>query len=68
MRTETRTVQIGEYLGNRAHTTVLHGYNKIRSLIETDQDVGMEVGAIKRKIEALFNSRNNLTCFDSREI
>ncbi|MEM7115228.1 MAG: chromosomal replication initiator protein DnaA [Chloroflexota bacterium] len=37
-RTETDASlpQIGVYLGNRDHTTILYGYEKISSLIETD--------------------------------
>ena len=39
--------QIGELLGGRDHTTVLHGYEKIRSHIEEDDQLRRAILAIK---------------------
>ena len=54
-RTETDASfpQIGQHLGNRDHTTVLHGYEKISGLIETDEKVRRAVLQIKA---ALYDS------------
>jgi hypothetical protein len=60
--------QIGRHLGGRDHTTVLHGYDKVKRLILTDRSIGAEVGAVQRKVNVLFASRNRLSCFDDREI
>jgi chromosomal replication initiator protein len=48
-RTETDASfpQIGQHLGNRDHTTILHGYEKIASLMETDEKVRRDVLQIK---------------------
>jgi chromosomal replication initiator protein len=48
-RTETDSSfpQIGAHLGNRDHTTILHGYEKIAGLMETDEKVRREVLQIK---------------------
>ncbi len=48
-RTETDASfpQIGAHLGNRDHTTILHGYEKISGLMETDERVRREVLQIK---------------------
>lgn len=48
-RTETDSSfpQIAAHLGNRDHTTILHGYEKIAGLIETDEKVRREVLQIK---------------------
>ena len=48
-RTETDASfpQIGNQLGNRDHTTILHGYEKISGLIETDEKVRRDVLQIK---------------------
>ena len=48
-RTETDASypQIGAHLGNRDHTTILHGYEKIAGLIETDEKVRRDVVQIK---------------------
>jgi len=49
IREETRTSlpQIGEILGGRDHTTVLHGCTKIAAQIETDQQLRRDWLAIK---------------------
>lgn len=48
-RTETDASlpQIGAYLGNRDHTTVLYGYEKIAALLETDATVRRDMLEIK---------------------
>ncbi len=48
-RTETDASfpQIGQHLGDRDHTTILHGYEKIAGLIETDEKVRRDVLQIK---------------------
>jgi chromosomal replication initiator protein len=48
-RTETEASfpQIGQHLGNRDHTTILHGYEKIAGLMETDEKVRRDVLQIK---------------------
>ncbi len=48
-RTETDLSypQIGEKLGNRDHTTILYGYEKISELLETDENVRRDTLQIK---------------------
>lgn len=48
-RTETDASlpQIGAQLGNRDHSTVLHGYDKISGLVETDPQIRRDVLEIK---------------------
>ncbi len=48
-RTETDASfpQIGSQLGNRDHTTILHGHDKIANLMETDEKVRRDVLQIK---------------------
>ena len=42
--------QIGQSLGGRDHTTILHGYNKIRALFEKDDEVRRQVLEIKAQL------------------
>ncbi len=51
-RTETKASlpQIGMKLGNRDHSTVLYGYNKIKDLIETDASIRREAMEIKANL------------------
>ncbi len=51
-RTETDASfpQIGSELGGRDHTTVLHGYDKISELVETDASVRQDMMSIKSKL------------------
>ena len=53
-RTETEASfpQIGTALGNRDHTTILHGYEKISNLIETDGSVRQDMMQIKSSLYA----------------
>lgn len=48
-RTETDASfpQIGAQLGDRDHTTIMHGFEKIRSLLETDANLRRELLEIK---------------------
>jgi chromosomal replication initiator protein len=45
--TEASLPQIGARLGNRDHTTVLHGYEKIATLVESDPQLRRDVLEIK---------------------
>ncbi len=45
--TEASLPQIGARLGNRDHTTVLHGYEKIAALVETDPQLRRDILEIK---------------------
>ncbi len=51
-RTETGLSypQIGEHLGNRDHTTILYGFDKIEELLETDETVRRAVLEIKASL------------------
>jgi len=42
--------QIGLALGNRDHTTVLYGYEKIAALIEEDPQLRSEIGTIRERL------------------
>lgn len=48
-RTETDASlpQIGNHLGNRDHSTVLHGFDKIASLVESDAQMRRDIMEIK---------------------
>ena len=48
-RTETDASlpQIGNHLGNRDHSTVLHGFDKIAGLVETDAQIRRDIMEIK---------------------
>lgn len=48
--TETSLKDIGEYLGGRDHTTVMHGINKIENEINTDENLRNTVNIIRMKI------------------
>lgn len=45
--TKTSLVQVGAALGNRDHTTVMHGHDKIARQIEEDEQLRRDVLAIK---------------------
>lgn len=45
--TEASLPQIGNYLGNRDHTTILYGYEKIAEKFDTDPNVRRDVLEIK---------------------
>jgi len=42
--------QIGQVLGNRDHTTVLYGYDKVAALIEEDPQLRREVMTIRERL------------------
>lgn len=41
-------MEIGNLLGGRDHTTIMHGVDKIRSLVENKERVGEDIAGIKR--------------------
>jgi chromosomal replication initiator protein len=45
--TEASLLSIGRSLGNRDHTTIMHGHDKIALQIEQDQQLRRDVLAIK---------------------
>ncbi len=51
-REETRSSlpQIGQALGNRDHTTILHGYGKIATLLEEDPQLRRDIMAIREQL------------------
>ncbi|HSH01101.1 MAG TPA: chromosomal replication initiator protein DnaA [Anaerolineae bacterium] len=51
--TEASLPQIGQHLGNRDHTTILYGYEKIAGLMETDPNLRRTVMEIKAKLYEL---------------
>jgi chromosomal replication initiator protein len=53
--TDASLPQIGEALGGRNHSTVLHGYQKIADEIEADDDLREEIDAIRRQLHLLSN-------------
>lgn len=42
--------QIGAFMGKRDHTTILHGRDKIRELLETDPSVRLHVQTIRERM------------------
>lgn len=48
--TDNSLPKIGREFGNRDHTTVMHAYNKIKSLLMDDENLEIELTAIKNKI------------------
>lgn len=42
--------KIGKEFGNRDHSTVLHSYNKIKGMLEEDNNLRIEIETIKKKI------------------
>ena len=48
--TELSTTDIGEKLGNRDHSTVMHGCNKISELIKVDNNLQNTIDILKKKI------------------
>lgn len=49
---KTTLVDIGNFLGGRDHTTIMHGVSKISSLLEKDPSLEEEVKQIKEELEA----------------
>jgi chromosomal replication initiator protein len=48
--TDTSLPQIGELLGGRDHTTIMHGCDKIGTQIETDEQLRRDWLAIKQML------------------
>lgn len=49
--TDNSLPKIGKEFGNRDHSTVLHAYNKIRSSLEKDSNLDIEIQTIRNKIK-----------------
>jgi len=43
-------VEVGQLLGGRDHTTILHGVGKITSLLTTSEKLRDEVSQIKKRL------------------
>lgn len=50
--TELSLSQIGSYVGNRNHATVLHGYNTIKNLAEVDRNFRTDIESIERLLQS----------------
>lgn len=66
--TPTSFPAMGRYLGGRDHTTCLHGHRRIEELMLTDESVRDAVQGVTAVTVRRFNARNNIDCFDPREI
>ncbi len=51
-KTDSSLAKIGEFFGGRDHSTVLHAYNKVSELLETDEVVLWEINEYKRALES----------------
>lgn len=49
--TDNSLPKIGKEFGGKDHTTVIHAHAKIKSLIEEDNNLRLEIEAIKKKIK-----------------
>ena len=49
IETDLSLGQIGSLLGNRDHTTILHGRDKVRDLVETDATIRLQVLSIRER-------------------
>ncbi|MBQ0142991.1 MAG: chromosomal replication initiator protein DnaA [Prevotellaceae bacterium] len=48
--TQDSTVQIGQALGGRKHSTIIHSINHIQSLMETDKRLRTEIGELEDEL------------------
>lgn len=48
--TDNSLPKIGKEFGNRDHTTVMHAYNKIKTLLLEDDNLEIEITSIKNKL------------------
>jgi chromosomal replication initiator protein len=48
--TDASLPQIGELLGGRSHTTVLHGCNKVAESLVSDPELRSTIDAIRRQL------------------
>lgn len=51
--TDTSFVSIGKILGKKDHTTVLHGVNKIKDELKTNEELANKIDIIKKKINPI---------------
>lgn len=49
--TDNSLPKIGKEFGGKDHTTVIHAHAKIKSLIDEDDNLRLEIEAIKKKIK-----------------
>ena len=49
--TDNSLPRIGREFGGKDHTTVIHAHGKIKSMLETDDNLRLEIEAIKKKIK-----------------
>lgn len=48
--TEASLPQIGQAIGGRDHTTVMHGYNKVIELLESDEEIRQEIKQLRLRL------------------
>ncbi|HFU3847227.1 TPA: helix-turn-helix domain-containing protein, partial [Streptococcus suis] len=48
--TDNSLPKIGKEFGNRDHTTVMHAYNKIKTILLDDENLEIEITSIKNKL------------------
>ena len=49
--TDNSLPKIGKEFGGKDHTTVIHAHGKIKSMLETDDNLRIEIENIKKKIK-----------------
>ncbi len=50
--TNNSLANIGDFFGGRDHSTILHGYNKVSELLETDEEVLWLINDLKSGLQA----------------
>ena len=59
--TDNSLPRIGKEFGGKDHTTVIHAYEKIKSMVETDDNLRLEIQSIKKKLNwPVYNSLKTL--------
>ncbi len=48
-------MEVGKILGGRDHTTVMHGVDKIASLLKENEDLRVDVAGIKQRLAKVFS-------------
>ena len=48
--TDNSLPRIGREFGGKDHTTVIHAYEKIKSMVDTDDNLRLEIQSIKKKL------------------
>ena len=61
--TSTPLKAIGKLMGNRDHTTVLHGVEKISKEIETSDDLKNTIDIIKKETESKLDGRKSIVFY-----